>query len=193
LSGPAGMPFSIVIPILIFIVLAFVFAVILRRIGVLIAESRETTAFRRSVRDLAGRIDFTLGVIIAKIDALRRQQLDADALVEPLDTTLETLLAYAEEARHLAGPPIIAASRAAFLSEIERADRALQMVEHGCAILVGANQAQRFTEAQTAIKRGYLNVLHAREAIARHVEEIGAMRSADQNRWLSRRRSAGGK
>jgi hypothetical protein len=187
------MSFIIVVPILIFIILLFVFAVILRRIGILVAESRETATFRRSVRDLAGRIDFTLGSIIGKIDALRRQQMEADALVEPLDVTLEALLAYQEEARQLSGPPVIEAARVAFLSELDRADRALQMVEHGCAILVGANQGQRFTEAQTAIKRGYLNVLHAREAIERHVQEIGAIRPADEHRWLSRRRSAGGK
>jgi hypothetical protein len=128
-----------------------------------------------------------------KIDALRRQQLEAGALVEPLDVTLEALLGYQQEARGLSGPPATEAPRAAFLSELDRADRALQMVEHGCAVLVGANQGQRHDEAQTAIKRGYLNVLHAREAIARHVQEIGALRPAEERRWLSRRRSAGGK
>jgi hypothetical protein len=186
------MPFNIVVPILIFVALLFVFAVLLRRIGLVVNETRETATFRRSVRDLAGRIDLTLASIIAKIDALRRQQMEADALVEPLDVTLEALLAYAEEARHLAGPPVIAAARASFVAELDRADRALQMVEHGCAILAGPNQGQRFAEAQTAIKRGYLNVLHSREAIARHVLEIGAMRPPDEHRWLSRRRSAGG-
>ena len=156
------MPFTIVVPILIFVVLLFVFAVLLRRIGLVVNETRETATFRRSVRDLATRIDFTLGSIIAKIDALRRQQMEADALVEPLDVTLEALLAYEEGGRasaalrpggHRSGPGGI------HLGALDRADRALQMVEHGCAILAGPNQGQRFTEAQTAIKRGYLNVL----------------------------------
>ena len=176
-------PLNIVVPILIFIVLAAIFVVILRRVGILVAATRETATFRRSVADLATRIDVTLGSIIGKIDAMRRGQIEADALVEPLDETLETLLGYSDEAQRLSGPPVVAVARAAFVAELDRADRALQMVEHGCAILAGPNQGQRFTEAQTAIKRGYLNVLHSREAIARHVVEIGA---------CSRRRSTAG-
>ena len=39
------------------------------------------------------------------------------------------------------------------------------MVEHGATILASAQPARREIEAQTSIKRGYLNVLHAREAI----------------------------
>ena len=45
----------------------------------------------------------------------------------------------------------------------------------------------RELEAQTAIKRGYLNLLHAREAIARHAAELAAGRPANQRRWLSGR------
>jgi hypothetical protein len=42
------------------------------------------------------------------------------------------------------------------------------MVEHGAGILASARQGTRDLEAQTSIKRGYLNLIHAREAIARH-------------------------
>ncbi len=40
------------------------------------------------------------------------------------------------------------------------------MVEHGATILAQVRRRGRELEAQTAIKRGYLNLLHAREAIA---------------------------
>ena len=63
------------------------------------------------------------------------------------------------------------------------------MVEHGCAILAVGSGRHRELEAQTAIKRGYLNVLHAREAIARHAAELAAGRPASQRRWLSGRSS----
>ena len=42
------------------------------------------------------------------------------------------------------------------------------MVEHGAAILAQVRRGGRELEAQTSIKRGYLNLIHAREAIARH-------------------------
>ena len=44
------------------------------------------------------------------------------------------------------------------------------MIEHGRAIQASARSGGREIEAQTAIKRGYLNVLHAREAIAHQAE-----------------------
>lgn len=181
------MPPELLVPLAIFLVLAGVFLVVLRRISALLAESRETNAFRRSVEDLAARIDATLGDIVSRVDALRRQQIEADQIVDPLDRALEALLAYSEEARGLGGPPIAAGPKAAFAAEIDRADRALQMVEHGASILGSVSSGQRFAEAQTAIKRGYLNVLHARDAIARHARELSAARPADEVRWYSRR------
>ena len=50
----------------------------------------------------------------------------------------------------------------------ERAERALAMVDHGAKILAQVRRRGRELEAQTAIKRGYLNLIHAREAILRH-------------------------
>jgi hypothetical protein len=181
------MPIDLLLPLLIFAALVVVLVVVLRRFGAILAESRDAAAFRGTVEDLATRIDATLADIITRIDALRRQQIEADEIVEPLDRTLEALLAYSEEARSLDGPPVIAASKAAFAAEIDRADRALQMVEHGASILSSVSSSQRFGEAQTAIKRGYLNVLHARDAIARHAQEIADARSPDEIHWLSSR------
>lgn len=186
------MPVELLIPIAIFIALAVVIVLSLRRIGGLIAESRETLDFRRSVEDLAKRVDTTLAGIITDVDALRRQQMEAEEIVEPLDRALEAVLGYSEEARALGGPLVVAGPRAAFAAEIDRADRALQMVEHGCAILGSASSGQRFGEAQTTIKRGYLNVLHAREAIARHASEIAETRGPDEASWISRRGPRGG-
>jgi len=44
-------------------------------------------------------------------------------------------------------------------------------------------------EAQTAIKRGYLNLLHAREAILQAGTEAVAFRPEEENRWLTGRRA----
>ena len=181
------MPLEQLIPIAIFIALAAGIVLVLRRVGGVIAESRDTAEFRRSVQDLAKRIDTTLAGIIGDVDSLRRQQIDVEEIVEPLDAALEAVLGYSEEARALGGPPVVAGPKAAFAAEIDRADRALQMVEHGCAILGSASSGQRFGEAQTTIKRGYLNVLHAREAIARHARDIAETRGPDEARWFSRR------
>ena len=185
------MPVELLIPLAIFVVLAALFLLVLRRISVVLAESRESAAFRASVEDLAKRIDGTLADIVDRIDQLRRQSIEADRIVEPLDRALEALLAYSEEARALGGPRAVAEPKAAFAAEIDRADRALQMVEHGASILGSVSSGQRFQEAQTAIKRGYLNAIHAREAIARHAADIANARSAEEVHWYSRRPGTG--
>jgi len=185
------MSVELVLPLVIFSVLVAVFLVVLRRISLILADSREASIFRKGVESLAARVDATLADIIGRIDALRRQQIEADEIVIPLDQALQQLLAYSEEARALGGPPTVAGPEAAFAAEIDRADRALQMVEHGASILGSAGSAQRFFEAQTTIKRGYLNVLHARDAIARHGQEIAAARSPEGVRWYSRRQRKG--
>jgi hypothetical protein len=77
--------------------------------------------------------------------------------------------------------------RAAMLYELERAGRALEMVAHGCALLATTRSGYRELEAQTAVKRGYLNALHAREAIARHAADLASGRTMTERRWLSSR------
>ena len=49
------------------------------------------------------------------------------------------------------------------------------MVDHGAKILAQVRRRGRRVEAQTSIKRGYLNLVHAREAIVRHAEAARAL------------------
>jgi hypothetical protein len=64
------------------------------------------------------------------------------------------------------------------------------MIEHGVSIQASARSGGREIEAQTAIKRGYLNVLHAREAITRHAAEAATLAAADPSRRSPSSRSA---
>jgi hypothetical protein len=181
------MPSDLFIPLAIFLGLLALFALLIRRVGLLVGESHEMASFGRATADLATRIDGTLASITVKIDRVRRRQIDATRIAADLDAALAELLAYGIEAKSLQGPPVTAPSRAAFLAEIDRAERALQMVEYGCSILNEMGGTARLGEAETAIKRGYLNVVHAREALARHASEIAAARPRDEMRWLTRR------
>lgn len=170
-----------------FVVLAAAFVVVLRRASLVIAESRDEERFRAAVEDLAERIDRSLGGVIEQIDAVRRHQVAADAIGPNLAAASDAVGRYAEEATTLTGPVPADEVRASLLAELERASRALEMVLHGCALLDEAADGPRELEAQTSIKRGYLNALHAREAIARHAADLAAARPANQRRWLSRR------
>ena len=168
---------AILLPLVAFVILAVGFAVVLRRAGRIVARTREVEQFRAGVRDLAGRIDQSLEGAAGRIDAVRRQQLGIDTVSATIDAATDAVTRYTEEARALHGPPAAEAIRDDLVADLERADRALAMVAHGAAILAAARRRGRELEAQTAVKRGYLNLIHAREAIARHAaraEELEA-------------------
>jgi hypothetical protein len=157
----------LILPLLAFLILLVLFALVLRRAGRFLAQTRDVERFRRQVADLAGRVETSLAEISTRIDAVRRGQMGADSLGDDLKASLDAVALYAEEARALRPPASAAAIRDEVIGELERTARALEMVEHGRSIQTSARLGGRELEAQTSIKRGYLNILHAREAIAR--------------------------
>jgi hypothetical protein len=173
---------AIVLPLVAFVALATAFAVILRRAGRLLAATRDVERFRRQVGDLGQRIETSLAEISLRVDALRRGQLDARSLSDDLTASLEAVSLYAEEANALQPPLESTQIRTGLIDELDRAARAIGMIEHGCSIQISARAGARELEAQTAIKRGYLNVLHAREAIHRHRLEAANLTPAGELR-----------
>ncbi|MDQ6795918.1 MAG: hypothetical protein M3067_14105 [Chloroflexota bacterium] len=161
--------------------------VLVRRAAAVLADARETESFRRAVADLAARIQATLDSVVAPIDGVRRHSVAAETIVEGLEAASASLAAYADEAKTIRGPERAAEIREAILLELDRAARALQMVEHGCGILGSVGVGGRELEAQTSIKRGYLNILHAREALARHAARAAALGALEERRLFARR------
>jgi hypothetical protein len=178
---------SIVVSLGIFVALVVLFVVVARRTAQVVVETREAQVFRRVVADLAARLDISLGGLIERIDGVRRHALAPDAIGESLAAGSEALDRYAEEARGLRHPPSAAELADGLVGEIERAGRAVRMVEHGCTILAAARGVGGEAEGEVAIKRGYLNLLHAREAIAEYAAEIALARPGSNPRWYSRR------
>jgi len=162
----------LVLPLIAFLILLILFLLVLRRAGRFIAETRDVERFRRQLGDLAGRIETSLGEICERVDGVRRGQFGADTIGDDITASLDAVARYADEAKALHPPPDGRRIRDEIVSELERAGRALEMIEHGRSIQVSARSSGREIEAQTSIKRGYLNVLHAREAIA-HQAALG--------------------
>ena len=149
-------------------------------------DPRRWSASGGRSRTSPARIDESLGGVIERIDAVRRHQVDAPTSSSRTSTAArEAVDRYEEEAggAHRARPgrrgPGEPPRRA-------RAGRRApwRWSSHGCALLASGPRPPARAEAQTAIKRGYLNVLHAREAIARHAAELAASRRrATGSRW----------
>jgi hypothetical protein len=179
----------LVLPVLAFLILLALFLLVMRRAGRFVAATRDVERFRRQVGDLGGRAETSLAEICGRIDAVRRGQLGADQIAEDVTASLDAVGRYADEARGLHPPADGRAIREENESAFERAHRALERVEHGRAIQASARSGGREIEAQTAIKRGYLNVLHAREAIA-HQAKLASDLSATAETSRFQRRSA---
>jgi hypothetical protein len=137
---------------------------------------------------LAGRADVTLAGIAARIDHVRRGEAEPTDLTDPLPLAQAELAALTDDVRAIEAPSGLSAIRDDIAAELARAERALEMVEHGRGIMLAARRRGRELEAQTAVKRGYLNLLHAREAIARHAIRAAAWRSPTEARRDARQR-----
>ena len=168
------------IPVLAAVAIAAAVAIVLRRAGRIVARTREVEGFRSKTRDLCARIGTSLDGAIARIDAVRRQSVGADTIGPTIEAASDAVQRYLDEARALDGPKAAKAIRDDIVSELERAGRALDMVEHGAAIMVQVRRRGRELEAQTAVKRGYLNLLHAREAIAGHALRAEALETTQE-------------
>ena len=158
---------AVLLPIIAFIALASGLVVVFRGSGRIASRTREIQRFRGVVKDLALRIDTLLGATARQIDIVRHHQAGPETISLTVAEATETLERYGEEARTWSGPRRAQSIRDDLVAELERAIRALGMVEHGADILAATRRGTREMEAQTSIKRGYLNLIHAREAIAR--------------------------
>jgi hypothetical protein len=177
------------IPLLLFALLAVTFVLVLRRAARVVARTRELDGFRQGAGDLATRIAASLAGAAERIDAVRRGLVAADTILETLEAAHEAAERYRAETEALVAPPGYEQLRARLGEELDRAARALDMVNHGCATLTAASVGRaREAEGQTAIKRGYLNILHARDAIVEIATNLRSPRpSPNAPRWFSGR------
>ncbi len=162
---------AVLLPLAAFVALAAGLVVVFRRTDSIARRTREVEGFKTAIRGLAGRVETSLEGATSRIDAVRRQQVAADTIGPTIDAATDAVTRYIAEARALDGPTRAIAIRDALVADLERAERALAMVDHGATILARTRRRGRELEAQTALKRGYLNLMHAREAVARHAAE----------------------
>jgi hypothetical protein len=173
--------------IMAFVAFALALLIFIRRAAKVLADTRETQRFRRRVGDLAPRVHASLDAVGTRVDGVRRHTVAAEAIAPDIETALAAVDAYTTEARALRGPAGATEIREAIVVELERARRALEMVEHGCGIATGGQAGARQLEAETAVKRGYINILHAREAFDRHATRASALQVPEQEGFFARR------
>ena len=151
---------------------------ILRRMSQLAGRTRELERFQRAARDLDSRFAAAAYPLVTSLDEIRRRAGDPALLAERLPDLAAALRSAAADARSLRAPAPLRDRAMALARELDRAVRAAELVEHGLDALLAA-RGNRELEAQVSLKRGALNLRHAREAFAAVVRDIRAVRPAD--------------
>ncbi|MEO5966371.1 MAG: hypothetical protein ABIR11_12975 [Candidatus Limnocylindrales bacterium] len=172
------MPQGTLIWLLVFAVLGLLFLVTARRMSTLIGRTRDLERFQKGVHSLERRLGTLADPFVGQLDEIRRRSGNPEGVAEILPGTQDALRTLAAEGRTLRAPGRLADPAVAFVVELERAVRAADLVEHGLNALL-ADRGGRDLEAQTSLKRGALNLRHARDAATRIAGEIGAVSPAD--------------
>ena len=178
---------AVVLPLVFAILLVMLLVLFVQRGSRALAYTRALAGFQRDAADLAARIDATLEPLVSRVDGVRRQQTPATEIYEELRAGLDAMASYLEEARAIRAPDELAETRSMIAQDIQRGARALEMVMHGVRLWRSGHGRQAELEAQTAIKRGYLNLLHARDAAAEHLADLAEAREAGATKWRTSR------
>jgi hypothetical protein len=164
--------------LVVLLALGGLFALTLRRMSVLVGRTHDLEHYQKLAGVLDGRLALAADPFIAQLDEIRRHSGNAEALAGVTPQTQDELRAIAAEGRSARVPKGLEAEAAAFVVELERAVRAVELVGHGLDALL-ADRGGRDLEAQTSLKRGALNLRHAREAATRTSGAIQALRPGD--------------
>lgn len=172
------MSVTVLLPIVIFFALGVPIVVMLWRLLVVGGELRRDAQHGRAAVDLARRTDVSLAELSPIVDDLRRRKAGPEESEASIQASIDALRRYAEEAETI-DANVPHPDGGGLRVEIERAQRALDLIEHGRKQMLLASP-QHVDEGETSVKRGYLNLLHAREAIRAVGDGIAATVAARQ-------------
>ena len=154
------MPQAALLWLVILVVLAALFLMTLRRLSTLVGRTRTLERYQKQAGQLSKRLSATAEPFIVQLDEIRRRSGDPRGLADAMPGAQDALRAIADEGRATKVPTGLVREGTLFVTELERAVRAAELVGHGLDALV-ADRGGRDLEAQTSLKRGLLNLRHA--------------------------------
>jgi hypothetical protein len=173
---------GIVLPLVLLALLVFVLVMLARRAARALAVSRAATAFQQDVVSLSDRVTPVVEELVRRVDAVRHHQLPAEEIRETLAQAHGT---FEVEREAIAGwhlPAGFTTLVGDLAEDLDRLERAVETIDFGTQLVVTGNSRQRELEAQTAIKRGYLNLLHARQSFQDHIATVASRTAATPGR-----------
>jgi hypothetical protein len=177
----------VVLPLLFALLVMLFLALFVQRASKALAVVRQRAGFNRDAMELASKIDATLEQLAARVDAVRRQHVPPGEIHEELRQGVDIMATYLEEARAIRATGEFAETRNLIAQDIQRGARALEMVLYGVRLWSSGSGRKAELEAQTAIKRGYLNLLHVRDDVAEHLADLAEARDTSRGKWRTSR------
>jgi hypothetical protein len=169
---------GIVLPLVLLALLVFVLVMLARRAARALAVARAATAFQQQVTGLSGRLTPVIEELVRRVDAVRRHQLPPEEIREVLTEARETFESEREALGTWQLPDGFTALVGDVAEDLERLSRAVETIDFGTQLVVAGSSRHRELEAQTAIKRGYLNLIHARQSFHDHVATVASRAEA---------------
>jgi hypothetical protein len=163
---------NVLVPLAISLGLAVPIVLVLWRVFVVGGDLRRDAQLGRAAVDVARRADLSLSELAGVVDELRRRKADPYAIEESIHACSDALRKYAQEAA-IIDRNVTAGAAGGLKPAVERAQRAVELIEHGRTLML-AGSTEGVAEGETSVKRGYLNMLHARDAIKGKADAIAA-------------------
>ncbi len=173
-----GLAIGLALWVVLLVILALTFVRTARRMTRLAGLTRELVAYQTALDAIALRSAAAVDPVIEHLDEVRRHSGDPVRVAEVVPAAADQVHLAIVDARALRSPATLVDRTAAVVAELERSERALDLIDHGLSGLVGI-RGPRELEIQTTLKRGALNLRHARDAIAGVAAEVAALGPAD--------------
>ena len=161
------------LPLALFVALAAAFVLVYRRTVDLAADVRAREGVRRSAGEQVARAAAILFDVARRIDAVRREEADAAEAASAAEAGRVVVASTRDAVAGLRPRPGQVQAQAALVEELSRAIAALETATGACTALA---EAPADPQAATAVKRGYLGLLHAREAILDALNDLAKAR-----------------
>jgi hypothetical protein len=118
------------------------------------------------------------------VDEMRRRKVSPEDAEPRMAAARDALQRQVADATTLSRTGQWATTAAALVADMERAQRAIDLVSYGGELLSDVSGVA-WGEGETSVKRGYLNLVHAREAIHERRETIVVTSQAGRSSWGS--------
>ena len=165
---------GVIVPLAVFFAVSLAVAYLVWRVVLVGGQLRREAQSQRTAVQIARRADLSVSQLAVLVDEVRRRKLDPGEAQQSLRASADTMRRFSSELSSLGPGDDAPPFAVGLIAEIDRTERAIALIAHGAEMLA-ETAFERHGEGETAIKRGYLNLLHAREAIRACGDEIAAM------------------